>query len=198
MFKDVLFLCLFDLCLIYIFICVCFTTPRARSVSVPPHTGLRPTCFWGKEDKREINCSTSSPATALLLREQFVGWRTSEGLKAGEGAATTFGVPGRSCDPAVDFGWHLCPLLKCKSSVFHRRRNATSVKVQLFQTIPRPPSLSPLPSFLDTDTFRSGPVTRWQKTELTSTTWHPGVLPLLFSLLTSSLLILLLPEPCLL
>lgn len=73
------------------FVCVCVVCvcvlQSVGSVSVPPDTGLRPTCFWGKEDKREINCSTSSPASALLLREQFVGCHKREGMKGG-GRAT--------------------------------------------------------------------------------------------------------------
>lgn len=66
------------------FVRVCVSVLQSvGSVYVPPDTGFRPTCFCGREDKREINCSTSSPASALLLREQFVGCHTRESLKGG-------------------------------------------------------------------------------------------------------------------
>ncbi len=105
-------------CLIYILsvcvcVCVCVCVLQsAGSVSVPPDTGLRPTCFWGREDKREINCSTSSPASALLLREQFVGWHTRDGMKGG-GHSNDLAFLGdpviQQWFPAVDLGWSSCP-----------------------------------------------------------------------------------------
>lgn len=129
----------FTLCLIYtLCVCVC-VLQSVGSVSVPPDTGLRPTYFWGREDKREINCSTSSPASALLLREQFVGWHTREGMKGG-GHSNDFAFLGdpviQQWFPAVDLAWRSCP--HSSNRVFLVRRNATPVKVQLFQTVSHP------------------------------------------------------------
>lgn len=86
-------------------VCVCVGGCVLQStgcVAVPRDTQVGPTWFWGREDKREINCSTPSPASARLLRERFAGWSTSQSMK-GWRALRRFDVPGRSCDPAMIF-----------------------------------------------------------------------------------------------
>lgn len=84
-------------------VCVCGCVFQCTGcVTVPQDTQLGPTWFWGREDKREINCSTSSPASTLLLRERFAGWCTSQSMK-GWRALRRFDVPRRSSDPAVIF-----------------------------------------------------------------------------------------------
>lgn len=65
--------------------CLCFTqcdSPlECVCLCVSPDRGHEPTRFWEREDKREMNCSSSTPASSLLLREQFVGWRMRDSTR---------------------------------------------------------------------------------------------------------------------
>ncbi len=85
--------------------------------------------------------------------------------------------------PAVDLGRGSCPHPSHRLGVFHRRQNATSVTVQLFQTVSHPHSLfSPCVCTPSRHTCSGGPVIMQQKARINfSYTWCLQVLPLLFT-----------------
>lgn len=66
------------LCIVCVCVYVCVPTD---GVTVPPDTGHEPVRFWEREDRRKMNCSSSTPAISLLLREQFVSWRMRDGAR---------------------------------------------------------------------------------------------------------------------
>ena len=157
---------IYTLC-VCVFLCVC-ALQSAGSVSVPPDTGLRPTCFWGREDKREINCSTSSASSALLLREQFVGWRTRQRMRGGgHGSDSLFlGDPViQQRFPAVDLGRRSRPP-RPPARVTDRVCFTGEIMQHQSKCIGFWRSVSPALVPAHSDTCSSGPVTRWQKTRM--------------------------------
>ena len=169
-------------------VCVLCVLQSAGSVAVPPDTGLRPTCFWGREDKREINCSTSSPASALLLREQFVGWHTREGMRGG-GHSNDLPFLGdpviQQWFPALDLGRRSWPPPRVTDSeCFTECDISQSVIVSHPQFVFFPPRFC---TRAHSDTLAVvGPVKLWQKAELTCL-WVPTSYLLLSSPPLSSL-----------
>lgn len=168
-------------CLIYILsVCVCvFYNPRGVSLChqirdsdqhafeagrtsvkliVPLH--LRPALFfWGNNLSAGIQRRVwKEEGTATICRPWEILWSSSDFLLW------------IWADAPV-------PLPNNRLWVFHRRRNATSVKVQLFQSLTLALSFSLVSALRRT--LSSSPVTLWQE-ELTSTTWCLWVLPFPF------------------
>lgn len=137
-----------------------------RASPVPLDTRPGPACFWGREDKREINCSTSSPASTLLLRVQFVGGHRKGGVWKREGLAVIW----RSWEilwSSFDFRLMLLSLLIEQTEYYKGRNTCQFLRVPCLLCAP-----------VHTQEWLCDTVARnWCCLAM----WHLWVLPLLFT-----------------